>query len=193
MEKLLSREGLLPWRSQYASLGGIMETGGGLDGTGYALGNLSILSHGAQYLPENGLLNLVDDIDRRWRLYFEGAPPKAFINVGGGITPLGWIPEAALLDNGLLKKVPATDSRQRGLIFKMFEAGVPVIHLLNIERLAATQHLPISPKKLSVNPNPEGIRWRRFGQIALTLVAWLTLSALWAWRDKLNLSPAKKH
>jgi hypothetical protein len=64
------------------------------------------------------------------------------------VTALGWVLKAALLDNGLLKMAPTVSSPRLGLVFKFFEAGVPVIHLLNIERLAADNQLPSSPEGL---------------------------------------------
>lgn len=147
MELELLRSGILDQGTSYASLGGIMDTGGGLDGTGYALGEAAILRHGAVYIRENGESSLEPDIARRLKLYTEQEIPAAFINVGGGITSLGWVSEAALLDNGLLARIPTTSSPRRGIIFRMYERGVPVIHLLNIERLASRNGLPIAPEK----------------------------------------------
>ena len=154
MERHLHTERLIPWRSQYASLGGIVETDGGLDGTGYMVGETAIQRHGAQYLREDGPRTLVRDIEKHLALYRDERPPRVFINVGGSITSLGWVPEAALLDNGLLAHVPHSTSPQRGIVFRMAEAGVPVIHLINIERLAADHHLPIAPAALDLKFDP---------------------------------------
>jgi poly-gamma-glutamate system protein len=184
MERILSEAGQIPWRSEYASLGGIIDTGGGLDGTGYATGLRAIQRHGARYLPEGGVLRLEEDMERRWELYFAEGPPKAHVNVGGGVTALGWVPEAALLDNGLLKKVPAVSSPRRGLVFKFFEAGVPVIHLLNIERLAADNQLPSSPAGLEAD---SGAPWTGRGRLlgmGLSLGIWLALGAWLARREE---------
>jgi poly-gamma-glutamate system protein len=180
MERYLFERGELAWLSEYASLGGIVETGGGIDGTGYALGFEAVARHGAKYLPENGVKSLIEDMDRRRGLYFAGGPPKAYINVGGGVTALGWVPEAALLDNGLIRGVPKTGSAKRGLIFRMLEENVPVIHLLNIERLAARYNLPLSPRDLEVSHRPLLAQKRRGIFLALTLLGWLTLAAFLA-------------
>ena len=177
IERHLHAEGRLPWRSQYASLGGIVETEGGLDGTGYAIGEAAIARHGARYLREEGPRNLVGDIDRRRALYFAGGPPKAFINVGGSITSLGWVPEAALLDNGLLTYVPRSTSPKRGLVFRMAEEGVPVIHLINIERLAAEYHLPIAPTALDAALDPVAGRQAHLLSLCAVLLGWLGIGA----------------
>lgn len=184
IEKMLNDKGQIPWMSKYASLGGIVDTQGGIDGTGLAIGEAAITRHGAQFLHEDGQKTLIHDIDRRKALYFSEGRPKAFINVGGGITALGWIPEAALLDNGLLKRVPYSSSSQRGLIFRMHEAGVSVIHLLNIERLAAAHHFPISPVVLDIGAeNPSFAKHEHLLVLSVVFLTWLILGAILLRKD----------
>jgi poly-gamma-glutamate system protein len=178
MERFLFAQGLIPWRSQYASLGGIIETDGGLDGTGIEVAREAIAKHGAIYLQENGAVNLEEDLARRQKLYFAEGPPKAYLNVGGGITALGWTPEAALLGEGLLRRVPGGSSPKRGLIFKMYAAGIPVIHLLNIERLAARYHLPQRPTSLALDPQPLNAANNHAFHLGSLLLAWLLLGSL---------------
>ena len=151
MENALFEAGVFPYKSVAMSLGGIVDTGGGIDGTGIELALASITAAGVPCLPEGERDQLEADILRRRNIYYSGGKPAAFINVGGNITALGWVAEAALLDNGLLRQVPAVSSPQRGLVFRMYEDGVPVIHLLNINRLAARYGLPVSP---AVLPEP---------------------------------------
>lgn len=172
MERHLNETGSMPFRSSKMSLGGIVDTEGGIDGTGINLGLAAIARARIPYLPEGERGRLEADILHRLALYTEQGKPAAFINAGGAVTALGWVAEAALLDNGLLRQVPATTSPQRGLIFRMHEAGVPVIHLLNIERLAARYGMPISPVPL---PEPgtslgAGHGKRLTGLIALLMV-----------------------
>ena len=172
MEKRLTDLGILQVRTAFASLGGIVDTGGGLDETGYELGKEAVQRHGARYIPENGVPGLLPDMMRRMKIYTRNGMPRAFINVGGGVTSLGWVSEAALLDNGLLKRIPSTDSRQRGIIFRMYEQHVPVIHLINIERLASRYGLPIAPQ--TVPDETDGKKNRRH-----TLIGTALLFALW--------------
>jgi poly-gamma-glutamate system protein len=179
MERYLYERGQLAWRSRYVSLGGIVETGGGLDGTGYGLAFEALSKHGGEYLAENGVKTVVADVERRFKLYFEKGAPKAFINVGGGVTALGWVPEAALLGNGLIEgRLPETRSEKRGLIWRMREAKVPVIHLLNIERLAREYNLPIRPKSLEVNHRPLLAKKRQGLFLAGLLALWLGVGGL---------------
>lgn len=182
IESHLSRERLVPWRSQYASLGGIVETEGGLDGTGFWAGESAIERHGAEYLREGGPEALERDIARRFSLYTSEQLPKVFINVGGAVTSLGWVPEAALLGNGPLSFVPRSNNPKRGLVFRMSEAGVPVIHLINIERLAADFHLPIAPRLLSAEVDTARVRATHQFLLVAVLLAWLGLATAFVLR-----------
>jgi poly-gamma-glutamate system protein len=180
MERILFEQGRIGYRSAFVSLGGIVDTEGGIDGTGIELGLRAIRDHGAVYLDEGKPGKLTADIDRRMQLYFAGGRPAVFVNIGGNVTSLGWVAEAARLENGLLRSVPACRSPQRGIIFKMMEQGVPVIHLLNIERLAARYFLPIAPVPLPSDDSlggKEALERRTWWQI-VTLGIWL-LAAAW--------------
>ncbi|MDD9302709.1 MAG: poly-gamma-glutamate system protein [Desulfobacter sp.] len=182
MESRLFDKGLIRTRSCYASLGGIMDTGGGIDETGIEAGEAAIMRHGARYLREGTPRTVVFDVKRRMDLYTTGGLPKAFINVGGNVMSMGWVSEAALLDNGLIKRIPDSSSPQRGTIFRMFEAGVPVIHLINIERLAAAYHLPIAPVNLTPGADlgmDMDTGWRgHLWQLGILLAAWFFIGSL---------------
>lgn len=178
MERHLHDQRLISYRSQYASLGGIVDTEGGLDGEGYAIGERAIALHGAQYLREGGVPTVEDDMERRWSLYMAGGRPKAYINVGGGVTALGWVEESAVIGNGLLRWVPEVADSRRGLLFRMHEAGVPVIHLLNIKRLASASGLPVGPSKLELSAARTTKPLVHAAWLGGVLGVWLFVSAL---------------
>lgn len=187
MESRLYRKNLITHRARYASLGGIMDTGGGLDETGIQLGEAAITRHGARYIREGTPRTVIPDIKRRLDLFTRDGKPAVFINVGGNVTSLGWLAEAALLDNGLLlppgtgdktfegaaRRIPRTTSPQRGTLFRMFEAGVPVLHLLNIERLAAANNLPVAPRTLTADQDLRRAWQKRERVLALLFIVWL--------------------
>lgn len=183
MERRLLDKGIFPHGSIAISFGGIVDTDGGLDGTGFTEARAAIARHGAEFLNEGSFNQLEADILRRERIFNEGGPPRAFVNVGGPITSLGWIAEAARLDNGLLRSVPHTTNSQRGLIFRMFEAGIPVIHLLNVERLADRYGLPVDPSPLPPPspPNTNADLRARLWQTAFIVAFWLGLGGLGCW------------
>ena len=157
MERVLREKGILPYISKASSLGGIAETKGGLDEKGIEFGLDAIRRNGIPYLDESGIETVRKDIERRLAIYdqaFGGKRPAAFINTGGPLTSLGNSPEAYSLSNGLLRKVPFSKHPERGIIFRMAEKDIPVIHLLNIKGLAHRYGLPIDPVPLP--PVPSG-------------------------------------
>jgi poly-gamma-glutamate system protein len=192
MEARLYEKQLIGGRTRYASLGGILDMDGGIGETGIRLGEAAIAGHGAEYVHEGTSRNVITDIERRLELYTQEGPPAVFISVGGNVTSLGWVAESALLGNGLLlppgtgdsafegatRWIPETDSPQRGIIFRMFEVGTPVLHLLNIERLAAANNLPMAPVELSIDHDLH-LAWRnREISLAILFFLWLLSGGL---------------
>jgi poly-gamma-glutamate system protein len=146
MERLLGRTGILPYRSVAASLGGIVDTKGGLDGNGIEEGLAAIRRNGVQVLEEGGVKTQIADVERRmglFRLALGGRLPAAYVNVGGSQTALGDAPGSASLPTGLSRGAPVSDDPARGVIARMKESGVPVLHLLGIRRLAKRYGIPV--------------------------------------------------
>ncbi len=157
MESTLREKGIFPYRSQAASLGGLAKTRGGLGGQGIEMAREAIIRNKIPYLDEQGEETFPEDLARRLALYERNLGSKrlsVFINVGGPLTSLGNCPEAHMLPVGLLQHVPPSHHPRRGIIFKMREKGVPVIHLLNIKKIAAQYGLAIDP--IPLPPIPSG-------------------------------------
>jgi poly-gamma-glutamate system protein len=60
----------------------------------------------------------------------------AFVNVGGTEAALGRSTAILKLQNGWLDRTPFDSSAGRGLVARMVERGVPVLHVLNVRDLA---------------------------------------------------------
>lgn len=178
MEKQLVDLGRIKNHSSYASLGGIADTQGGIDGTGISVAEAAILRHGASYIREGTPRDVEEDVLRRMKLFYQHGRPKAFVNVGGNVTSLGWLPEAALLPNGLLTDVPDVNKNpKRGVIFRMFEDDVEVINLLNIRRLFMKNHLieyKNDHSELNMLHKP---RYIYLIQLSVLLVLWLLIGS----------------
>lgn len=192
MESILREKGIWPYRSQAASLGGLVETQGGLGGKGIEMAWEAIRRNNIPYLDEQGDKAFPEDRERRLALYeraLGSKKPSVFINVGGTLTSLGSCPEVHTLPTGLLLHIPHSDHPRRGIIFKMNEMGVPVIHLLNIKKIAAHHGLSIDPVPLPSIPSgrvmqpPQYIRsFALAGLILLFLLAlWLKESRVPTW------------
>jgi poly-gamma-glutamate system protein len=65
-----------------------------------------------------------------------GRPLAAFVNVGGTQAALGRSAAILKVRNGWLGRAPFDSSPGRGLIARMVERGVPVLHVLNVRDLA---------------------------------------------------------
>lgn len=157
MESILEKNGIFPYISEAASLGGIVETKGGVGRKGIKMGLEAISRNGVKYLNEQGEKTLIFDIERRLAIYDQTLgyqKPAVFINIGGSLTSLGNCREAYALSTGLLSKIPSSNHPQRGIIFRMSERRVPVIHLLDINKLAIRYGLPIDP--IPLPPIPSG-------------------------------------
>ena len=177
MEGTLFEKGIFPYRSVAASLGGITATKGGIDGMGISAGLQAIRRNGIPILEEEGESTLQADIQRRVAIYdkaLTGRRPAAFISVGGPLTSLGRSPEAFNLPGGLLSKIPDSDHPERGLIFRMGEKGVPVIHLLRIKKIARQHGIsaaPLSPRSPAAG---KGVQRGKYS----ALLALISLGAL---------------
>jgi poly-gamma-glutamate system protein len=175
MERRLADAKIMPFHANAISLGGIVETGGGIDGSGLILARAAMHRYGAPVLDEGDYRAVERDMLRRQEVFEQRGPVAAFINVGGALTSLGWVPEAAKLDVGLLKTIPSTRDANRGLIFRYFETGVPVIHLLNVVRLAEHHALPVDPAPLPEDAADSYRHLRRLMYCVLILVVWAAL------------------
>jgi poly-gamma-glutamate system protein len=177
MERVLCDKGIFPYRSVAASLGGITSTKGGVDGTGISAGLQAIRRNGIPILEEEGESTLQTDIQRRWAIYQGNLGthrPAAFISVGGPVTSLGNSPEALKIPGGLLTEMPNSHHPERGLIFRMGEKGIPVIHLLGIKKIARQYGIPADPLSPPVPVVAIGVQRGRY---SITL-GFITLGAL---------------
>ncbi len=148
MERVLTEHGVLRTRSAAASIGGGKDLGRGLSPSGRAAIEAAIARNGVTFIHEK---TLEDSIAARLALYDRLAgdrPIKAFINVGGGVASLGNPVSGALIPAGLSKHIGRKNFPMKGVLIRMAERGLPVIHLLDVQRLAKRYGLPIDPVPL---------------------------------------------
>ena len=142
MEHFLQEQGLFPFRSSAASLGGRLDRGREMTERSrqIALGAIE----------RNGLIlirtkTLHEDIDERMAIYFKEDPPKAYINVGGGRAAAGPRPFKVILKPGLLSSELPQNVRGDSVIVRFLRERIPVIQLYDVKRLAGHYGLPIAP------------------------------------------------
>ena len=138
MESLLTSQGLWFYRSLAASLGGGGDVGRGLSPAGRQLLADAIARNGARLLDPPTLLEAVRE---RVAIYdsvaaARGKPIKLYVNVGGGVASLGGTQNARLIPAGLTHRLAARNYPNRGVINVLAERRIPILHLLEAEKLA---------------------------------------------------------
>jgi hypothetical protein len=88
-----------------------------------------------------------------------------FVNVGGGLTSLGAANDTPIFAPGLIVKQRGERDPRRGLIARMLEQQVPVVHLLDVQRLAIRHGLPLDPQPLPAVPSGAVMRPQRHGRL----------------------------
>ena len=176
MENVLFKEGIIENKSIAASIGGGLDVGRGLSPEGRQLIIDAIERNKIEFINEEHLENSIQKRIDIYDKYREKNNIKAFINVGGGISSLGSTENDKFIPSGLSMSLPMMNYPRRGVLIRMAEENIPIIHLLNINQLARKYGLPISPTPLPVPGEGQVFVQRRYSVI-LTLVLTLFLTA----------------
>ncbi|MGJ8697273.1 MAG: poly-gamma-glutamate system protein [Verrucomicrobiaceae bacterium] len=147
MERILQEEGKFSFRSVAASMGGFEDSGMGLTAAGKADINKAMERNGFTILDPK--LDFTAKVDERFKIYnseAKGAPIKAYINIGGGAISNGRSVGKHLFNPGLNKRAPLGVRKVDGLMSRFIVEGTPVIHLVNINDLAESFDIELSPK-----------------------------------------------
>jgi len=155
MEQVLHERGLFPWRAAAVAPGGVVSIPALFGDDGIRAMQAALARSGLPALDEQGDETLQPDVSRRVELYWNGCGgrPSVFINVGGSLPALGNCPQARALPAGLLPPGIRSTGPGCGVIFRMAAAGVPVIHLLDIRKIARDYGLPVDPVPLPAVPD----------------------------------------
>jgi poly-gamma-glutamate system protein len=140
MESAIIAGGLWPdrFRSIAASLGGGGDAGRGLSPIGRQLLRDAIDRNHVRFLDP---VTVFEAVRERIALYdsvatARGRPIRIYINVGGGVASLGGAQNGRLIPPGLSPRLTTRNYPNRGVINVFGERRIPVIHLLQVERLA---------------------------------------------------------
>lgn len=148
MEAVLNKANIYHHKSIAASLGGGMDIGRGLSPEGRQLIKDAIMRNNVELIEEEFLNKSIDKRIEIYKSNSVGKSIKAYINVGGGIASLGNSINGDLIPSGLSLLLPMKNYPVRGVIIKMANEDIPIIHLLNIKNLLKQYGLPESPVPL---------------------------------------------
>jgi len=143
MERLLYENKIFPFHSVAASIGGKNDQGREMS----PKGRESLI----KAIERNGLTRirsatLRENVHHRMKIYTEGDPPQAFVNVGGGIISVGTRADRKLLKSGVLPESEAVE-RPDSLVNQFLKEDIPVIHLENLNKIAERYGLELHPYK----------------------------------------------
>jgi poly-gamma-glutamate system protein len=145
MEMILFENNLIPSRSISASIGGRNDQGRLLSPKGRELITENIAKHGLPLIKGS---SLKDNIQMRMD-YFGDQNYKAVVNVGGGVASLGTSFNLKLLPPGVVYRHDIEAIHRsggiEGTVVKFVKQNIPLIHVLNIQKLTENLGMPFAP------------------------------------------------
>jgi poly-gamma-glutamate system protein len=173
MESFLREKGILDARSLAASLGGSNDRGRALSPKGRTLLREAIERNKVAFIREP---TLEQAVARRIAMYDSAAGVggvRAYVNIGGGAASLGNEQSSALIKPGFNRMIPEYNWTQRGTLHHYAQKGLPIIHILDVQKIAEAYGLPIVPE--AVPPVGEGeIFYREAYDLRIAIPALIT-------------------
>lgn len=148
MENFLLKRKIFSFRSVTASMGGIEDRGWGMTKQGRKNLHKIIQRNG---LPLLEVENYQQSVEKRMALYKEqagGIPIRVYINVGGGTSSVGKRIAKHAFQPGLVLNIPEAARAIDSVMAQFRLQAVPVIHLVNIRKLAEQYGLPLQPDRV---------------------------------------------
>ncbi len=130
MENILQQDGM-KYHSSLVTPGAEGDSGAGLfdNGKGFLI-DAAERNNVRMFIPET----FQEAINKRLQL-FQQAKISLLINIGGSHAILGNCPHGESIPNGFHETLFSCFEKERGVIVRVSEQGIPVIHLLNIRSL----------------------------------------------------------
>src|SRR6266481_475112 len=159
----LRARGVIRARIAAAVLGGDGAAGGGMDAAGVAALRASAVRDGVPVVEARPFAALIDALLGRVNTSLggagagAGARPGAVVNVGGALIGLGSCRESYELPPGLMVRPVSCTAGTPGLAIRLSQRGAPMLHVLNIRRLAVELGLPFDPVPLPAPGNNRAI------------------------------------
>ncbi|MDP2208894.1 MAG: poly-gamma-glutamate system protein [Bacteroidota bacterium] len=173
MESVLKQKGIFPFTSSAASIGGGSDNGRGLSPEGRDLIKEAIKRNNVHLISEP---SLEGNIDKRMELYTKLTKNQSiacYINIGGGVASVGGSQNTRLIPPGVTQHLAVMNFPVRAVINRMAEQGLPVINLLEVEKIALKYNFPTEvgnePPKLGEGPLFFKDRYSVSGTIMLTI------------------------
>ncbi|HET6428487.1 MAG TPA: poly-gamma-glutamate system protein [Phycisphaerae bacterium] len=135
MEKLLHEEGVFDTRSVMATYGGDEDRGKGLGRDARGLIQDIAARTDVPLVREDDLTGQIRRREQEYARLAGGAPIRAYVNIGGGIGSIGARINGLIMTPGVNRSTRGKDFGRAGVMTRMAQRGVPVIHINYIDRL----------------------------------------------------------
>ena len=169
-------KGVIHHRSVAASLGGERDRGGGIPPEGIRM-LMDAIQRNGDDLEFIDPPDLATSFDLRMKIYKEEAgdrPIGCYVNIGGGAGSVGTPLIKKMFRPGLNRSTPHLGMLRDSVITRMSLEGIPVINLINIDRIARRYGLPVEPERPPL-PGEGGI----FAAMGYNMVlTWIVLVSL---------------
>jgi poly-gamma-glutamate system protein len=164
MARALRERGVIRARTAAAVLGGDGAVGGSMDAAGVAALRASAARDGVLMVELRPFATLVEALLGHVNAALgDDVRPGAVINIGGALIGLGSCRESYELAPGLTTRPLTCEAGLPGLATRLSGIGVPIIHVLNMRRLAVELGLPFDPVPLPTPGNNKAIYGARRG------------------------------
>ncbi|TWU48343.1 poly-gamma-glutamate system protein [Rubripirellula reticaptiva] len=148
MESLLFEEGLLPFKAVACSIGGYEDIGLGMTVEAKDLVKKAIKRNGLPLLTSTDFVEAIDERMQIYRKQAGGRDYKAYINVGGGTISVGRSMGKRAYKPGLNLSAKHEVLRIDSVMTRFMSKGTPVIHVVEIDRMASKYGLPLAPQQM---------------------------------------------
>lgn len=178
MENWLRKYDDFPYSSNILTLGGENDNGGGLTDEGIILlKNAANRNNVKLTIPQS----YEEAIKIRLKI-LQNRDISLLINIGGNQTSLGRDNHSLNIPNGLVNSINISENKDRGILMRSIELGIPYIHLLGIKDLA----LEYGIKKYLENiyKEPEKLYMNRYVSILSVIISILIIFLLIFWFKK---------
>lgn len=156
MLSALRERNVIRTRAIAAVLGGGGAIGGSMDADGVAALRRSAARDGVPIIEVRPVAAVIDALLVRINAA-AGDTPGAVINVGGALIGLGSCRESHEWLPGLTRRAPSCSDGTPGLAMRLAADGLPVLHIINMRRLALEWGLPFDPTPLPIPGNNRAI------------------------------------
>jgi poly-gamma-glutamate system protein len=156
MLSALRKHSVIRTRAIAAVLGGGGAIGGSMDADGVAALRRSAARDGVPIIEVRPVAAVIDALLVRINAA-AGDTPGAVINVGGALIGLGSCRESHEWLPGLTRRAPSCSDGTPGLAMRLAADGLPVLHIINMRRLALEWGLPFDPTPLPIPGNNRAI------------------------------------